>query len=238
MNALQIIREVCPAVGISVPNSVVGSADVGVRQLLALLNKEGRDLSQRYAWEVLIREASHTTTATQDQGTLETIIGATNAHRFIINETMFNRTQGVPVLGPNSPLDWQLRQTLGLTGPYPEYRIRGGRLLLLPTPAAGESLYFEYVSKNWATDSTGTTQKRAVTADEDLILLDDEIVLLGLEWRWRKAKGLDYTEDFNEYESKVSNAMTRDGTKRRVSLASRNGSPERRVIAPAGSWPL
>jgi hypothetical protein len=238
MNALALVREACAIVGVPQPNSIIGSSDAGVRQLLGLLNKEGRELSTRGSWEVLYREATFNTSAAEDQGAVTTLIGATNSYRFIVNETMWNRTRGEPVLGPDSPLDWQLRKTLSLSGPYTEYRIRGGRLLFLPSPSAGESIYFEYVSKNWCTDSTGSAQRRAISNDEDEVLLDDEIMLAGVEWRWRKAKGTEYAEEFNAYEALVANALARNGTKRRVSLASSSASRERRVVAPPGSWPL
>jgi hypothetical protein len=63
-------------------------------------------------------------------------------------------------------------------------------------------------------------------------------MLKGIEWRWRKAKGTEYAEEFNSYEAMIANAVARDGTAKRVSLATSGGSRERRVVAPPGSWPL
>jgi len=238
VNALAIIREVCGIIGIPKPGVAVSSGDNGVLQLVGLLNTEGRQLSARYDWERLIREVVHTTVATEDQGAIDTIIGATNAYRRILNETMWNRSRKEPVCGPRSPLDWQTLKTLDLSGPFTEYRIRGGRLLFTPAPAAGESVYFEYLTKNWATSSDGATQKAAVTTDEDIFLLDSDLMVAGLEWRWRKAKGLSYAEEFRAYESLVADAMARDGTKKRLSLAREAGGPERRIAISPGSWPL
>lgn len=238
MNALEIVQEACRILGQPVPNTIAGSSDSGVRQFLGLLNNEGRQLSARYDWEVLIKEASHTALATEDQGSLDTIIGAANSYRHVLNDTMFNRTTTQPICGPKSSIDWQLMKTFGITGPFTEYRIRGGHLLFLSAPTAGDSVYFEYVTKNWATDADGETQKRAITRDDDEVLLSDELILAGIEWRWRKAKGFSYAEEFNSYERLVANAMARDGTKRRLSLASRIGSNERRFAVSPGSWPL
>jgi hypothetical protein len=237
MNALQIVQEACGILGQPVPNSIQGSSDAGVRQFLGLLNNEGRSLSERYTWQVLIKEATFVTLAQEDQGALTTIIGVSDAYRFIINETMFNRDRHEPVIGPNSSMEWQIRKAFNLTGPFTEYRIRGNRLLFNSAPAAGEHIYFEFASKNWATTADGLTLKRAITFDTDEFLLDDELLLAGIEWRWRKAKGLDYAEDFNTYERKVTNATTRDATKPRVSLADRVMS-ERRIAVSPGSWPL
>ncbi len=218
MNCIQVIREVCGRTGLPRPNSASGSSDVQVTQLLALLNEEGQELAARYDWQALTREATFTTVATEDQGSLQTIIGAANSFRHVINETIWNRTTLEPIYGPRSPGIWQGLKALTVTGPYPEYRIRGGNILFMPVPAAGNNCYFEYVTKNWATDSTGAAQRSLLTADEDIFLLDDEILLSGLTWRFKQAKGLEYGEDFRKYESKVVTAMAKDGTKSRKSL--------------------
>lgn len=239
MNALQLVQEACSIVGIARPNSIIGSADTGVRQLLGLLNKEGRELSARHAWEVLVREFTYPSVATEDQGLIDTIIGAANAYRYILNDTLWNRSRKEPVCGPHSSTDWQALKTRDLSGPYTEYRINGGHLRFLPAPAAGETIAGEYVTKNWCTSSDGVTKRRAIENDEDVVLLSDEIMLAGVEWRWRKAKGLSYAEDFAGYERMVMDAKARDGTQKRLSLAGKNGgSGERRISAPPGSWPL
>lgn len=235
---MEIVREVCGIVGILRPSTVVGSGDTGVRQLVGLLNAEGRQLSARYGWEALTREATFATVAAEDQGAIATLIGVPNAYRYIVNETLFNRSRKEPICGPHSSMDWQLLKTLDLSGPFTEYRIRGGRLLFTPAPAAGESVYFEYVTRNWCTSEAGDVQRSAIAADTDVVLLSDEIAIAGLEWRWRKAKGLSYAEEFRAYESLVADATARDGTKRRANLAGTSAAPERRIAVSPGSWPL
>lgn len=221
MNCIQLIREACGRIGIPRPNSASSSSDTQVVQLLALLNEEGSELAARSAsgWQALIKEATFTTVATESQGSLQTIIGAANSFRHILNETIWNRTTLEPIYGPRSPSIWQGAKALTFAGPYPEYRIRGGELLFLPVPAAGDTCAFEYATKNWATDSAGAIGKSLITADEDLFLLDDEILLSGLIWRFKSAKGLEYGENMRAYESKVVDALARDGTKARKSLS-------------------
>lgn len=221
MNVLELIRAVCGTIGIQRPSSVVGSGDVQVVQLGELLNEEGSELASRYDWSRLIREATFNTLAQEDQGELETIIGAPNAYRHIVNETIWNRTTKEPIYGPRAPRIWQGFKALVVTGPYPEYRIRGGNLLMIPTPSAGDSCYFEYVTKNWIESSDGVSQRSRIANDEDVFLLDDELIRQGVIWRWRAAKGLDFSSDYQKYESRVIDAMAKDGTKPRLSLDDR-----------------
>lgn len=221
MNVLEIVRAVCGTIGINRPNSVVGSGDVQVIQLGELLNEEGSELASRYDWQALTREATFVTVATESQGDLETIIGAPNAFRHILNETIWNRTTKEPIYGPRSASVWQGLKALTITGPYPEYRIRGGSLIMIPTPAADDTCAFEYVTKNWLESSDGVSQRSRFTNDEDVSLLDDELMRQGVIWRWKATKGLDYSADFKKYESRAIDVMAKDGTKPRLSLSDR-----------------
>jgi hypothetical protein len=218
MNVLEIVRAVCGTVGIPRPSSVFGSSDTGVQQLLGLLNEEGSELAARGPWQALTQEKTFTTVATESQGTLVSIIGAANNYRHIVNETIWNRTSKEPILGALDPALWQAYKAMGFTGETLQYRIRGGELLMLQVPTAGQTCAFEYVTKNWLTDSTGTAFRSVVDDDEDVPRLDDEIVMAGLKWRWKQSQGLDYAEDFRKYEARVVDALAKDGTKQRRSL--------------------
>jgi hypothetical protein len=224
LNAIELIQAAAADIGIPVPSAAVAATDVLTRQLVGLLNREGRDLSRRYPWQALRAEATFVAVAAESQGTLATIAPYM---RFPINETFWNRTTQEPIAGPLSAPDWQQIQAQVNTSPYPTYMIRGNELLITPAPTAGDNCAFEYVRKTWATDVTGATYKSAVTVDTDVFLLDDELMLLGLKWRWRAAKGFDFSEDFKIYEREIADAIARDGTKRRLSMTAGDTSDVR-----------
>lgn len=50
----------------------------------------------------------------------------------------------------------------------------------------------------------------AFTADDNEFLLDDRLLTLGLIWRWKAQKGLDYSEDLQTYEIALAQAQVRD----------------------------
>lgn len=238
MATLEIVQRACRAIGFPVPSTVYANAADDVQQLVELLNQEGRDLSARHDWQAQTFEGSFTTVATESQGSLATIIGATQVLKRIVNDTIWDRTSQKPVYGPTAKKVWQGYKALSLTGPYSEYRIRGNEIIFNPVPTAGDSCYFEYVSKCWCTDSTGATYKTKWSADTDLVLLDDDIMCAGLEWRWKRAKGLSYAEEFASYEALVSNKMGTDGTKAVLAMDNMTGRNVRGTFVPIGSWPL
>ena len=125
------------------------------------------------------------------------------------------------------------------TGPRYQFRIRGGHLLINPVPTASLNWFFEYISKNWILGIDGTTYKQFFTLDTDTILLPEDLVLMGLRWRWKKEKGLDYAEDFRTYELQVKDAVGRDGGKRTLRMdRGRTQWPGPGIYIPAGSWSI
>lgn len=233
---LEIVQEHCANIGLVQPNTAVSSSDIAIIQMLSILNEEGSKLARRHPWQLLTDEATFTTLAAASQGTISSIIGANKNFRKIIDETIWNRTTRAIVLGPLPPAERQGRLAITTNGPYSEYYIRNGTLYFDPVPSAGDSCYFEYVSHNWAVSSDGLTRRSRFTMDDDLPLFDDELLQAGLKWRWNKSKGLDYQEDFQDYEMMVADAITGDKTARRIKLDQMARGLRTGIFTPSGSW--
>lgn len=234
MSLLTVIQKVCNRVGVAAPTTASGSTDQQVVQMIALANEEGEELAERYTWQSLQLEATHTTLAAELQGVMTTIAPG---FKYILNDTIWNRTQQRPMYGSLTPDNWQVLKSSSINGPYQEYRVKGGSLYLIPAPAAGHTIAFEYMSKNWC-QSSALTGQDAWSLDADTGILDENIMIAGVIWRWRNAKGLDYTEEFRNYEVRVANAMNRDAGKSSIMM---DGSPSTRqpgIIVPTGNWPL
>lgn len=231
MSLLTLIQDACDEIGLPAPTSVIGNSDQSVKQLLALLNSAGEDLVQRMAWQECVREASFTTIAQEEQGTLESKAPGFN---WVVYETMWNRTTREYVSGPLFPKEWQFLKGWVADTTFPKHRIRGKSLLFTPAPTAGQSIYFEYVSRYYCTSAAGADQER-LTADTDLFVLPERLMKREVIWRFKAAKGFAYGEDFRMAEEMVTNAMARNGSKRVLSLAR---EPDYRpfVSIPEGNW--
>lgn len=237
MSLLTTVSYFCRRSGVPVPASVAGSTDIAILQVLALLEEEGNDLAMRGGWEGLTFEAAHTTIAAEDQGAIATI--AANGYRYIKNNTIWDRTTQLPVCGPMDSIEWQRMKALTTASFRFRHRIRGGKLLVTPVPDAGLSWYFEYCSQNWITDSTGATYKQYFTADDDIMLLPESLLVMGLRWRWAAQKGFDYAELFNSYEMQVKDTLGRDGGKPRLYAdGDMRRGPRPGIVVPEGSWSL
>lgn len=235
MSLLTLIQRSCRRIGVNPPTVAFASSDPQIQQMIGLANEEGQDLSARYPWTVLQNESTFVTVAAETQGAIGTLAGA--SFRYILNDIMWNRSLLRPVFGPLSPQEWQALKARNVTGPYTQFRIRGTSVLFIPTPVAGNTIAFEWISRNWVTVLLGGTSA-TWTADGDTGALDEEIMIEGLIWRWQAAKGLEYAESYNKYERLVVDQMARDGGKSRLNLAGSYNDFPAGVLVPIGSWPL
>lgn len=236
MSLLTIVQNFCNRVNLPSPATVSGSTDKQIVQIQAILEEEGNDLASRYPWQGITFEASHTSLAAEDQGAISTI--ASNGFRYIKNGTFWDRTDQIRILGPLDGKEWQQAKAMAPTGPDYRFRIRGGKILVNPVPTAGKAWYFEYVSHNWILGIDGVTYKQYFTLDTDTVLLPETLVIAGLTWRWKKQKGMDYSEDFRTYEIQVKDAMGRDGGKRTLSMNAQPSDAMPGVFVSPGSWPI
>lgn len=230
MSLLTVTQYFCARNGMPVPSSVIGTSDTNVLQVLRLLEEEGNDLAKRGNWNVLAREAAHTTVATEDQGAIDTI--APTFYRHIVNDTIWDRTNLLPVY-PVSEQEYQaIKGTTSSVTPY-RYLLRTNKLLVTPTPTAGLSWYFTYMSAAWILN--GTTPKQYFVADTDTMLLPEDLLLQGLRWRYLREKGLEYAELFATYEKQVAYALSHEKPRTRLNASfSTNRAPG--IYVPSGSW--
>lgn len=213
--------------------SVFSNPGETARQMRALANQEGTELMRRGSWQALTKETTFNALA---QETQTGVIPSDFDH--MLNETFYNRTRKRQVVGPLTPKEWQEQKSIVATVLYDSYRIRGGSVLMIPVPSAGDEYAFEYISNQWVR-TTDDEARTAFTADSDTSILDEELITLGVIWRFLKAKGFDYAESFRTYELQVSQALARDGSKRTVNFAQRidYGRPRFPGVQD-GSWSL
>lgn len=235
MSLLTLIRQTCraPGVNMPVPNAVGTSSNDTVLQLLEIANEEGVELARRGQWQALLKTATFTTVATSLQTTLAAV--APNFD-YMINQTFWNTTLRRPMYGPLSVQEYRQQVAFVALGPWANYIILEGKIYFVPTPAAGNTCTFSFVTKAWCTSSSGTAQT-ALLADSDVSLLDEQLMKLGIIWRWRQGKGLDYAEDYAKYERMAADMLGRDGSKPVLNMGGGACDLWPWVFVPAGSWP-
>ena len=218
MTLLTIVTNVLDEIGFAAPTTVIGSSDRTAIQALALANRGGKQLAKRGkgigGWSILQTEHTFTTT----DGTAEYALPSD--FDFLIDDTLWDRTNFWKLWGPVSPQEWQRIKSGVLAssaGPRRRVRIQKSAssnvkaVFVDPTPSTtGDTLVFEHVSDLWCQSSGGTGQS-AWIADDDTGILDEYLLEMDLKWRFAKGKGLEWGQDHKDFELELSQALARDG---------------------------
>jgi hypothetical protein len=196
--------------------------DVQALQLASLLNELCDEITTRNRWqELLKRKTSWSALGAEDQGTLASIFGT--ALQNIIACTIWNQTQNEYITGALPVADWQAIQVSSIAGAsFPQFTVFDGHLYIDPAPTAGDALTAFYRVRTWAADSGGTV-KSAVTADDDMVSFPDELVKVGLRYKWRQEKGLPYAELMRSFEMMLADLIAGNSVAGTISMA---GGPE------------
>lgn len=192
MTLLTIGQAVADEVNVTRPTSIAGGSTEEALRILRYVNKCGRKLMQAYPWQALRNEQTFTAVAGSEQAS----ILPTDFDRFI-PETFWDRTNTLLIVGPVSAVQWQGLKAGGYSG-NPRFAWRGDAVLIAPDMDGGESLAFEYISKNWCQSSGGTTQD-AMTADDDVGLISEELLTLGATYEYLAGEDLPYQKARADY---------------------------------------
>lgn len=226
MTVLTIAQTAADELGIDRPSSLVGSSDNTARQMLALLNREGSELVQRNAWAATTREKVVTVTS----GTA--VYAVPTDYHTIYDDTMWDVTNRWPLIGPLSEEEWEtLKRGIIVSTPRRVWRLIGKTdgtyasaatpfyVEIMPTPTnSTDQFSYEYRSTGFArqnSDAASTTFDN----DNDNPILPERLFILGLIWRFKRAKGLDYAEEFNTYDRAVNVAIGQDKSARPLNLS-------------------
>lgn len=104
-----------------------------------------------------------------------------------------------------------------------------------PAPASGATATFPYVSLNYAVPQSGTaTAAFATDTDSFIIRGGERLLTLGLIWRWRENKKLDYTGDQEQFMLLIDQLAAKD----KGSSVYRSNSRSFRRLNTRAAWPF
>jgi len=235
MTLLTIVQDASTALGLSSPSTVV--SNTSQTQMLSLAILEGKDLASRAPWKSLRRTNTWTlSTSSSSQGAMNSTIVTAGDFDYIIQDTFYNTTTALPIDGPVSAEDEEVMNAVGFSGPYQQFSIRSdGGLYIFPQPTSADSTRFQYKSTFWC-KSSGGTKKAAWTVDTDIGVLSESLMTLGLIWRWKRANGLDYAQEFDIYERRVHEAIAQESSGARTLDMGGGKGASYGIVVPIGGY--
>jgi hypothetical protein len=212
---LSSIQSVARRVGIGAPSAVVSATDDMTLQLLDLARESAEEIGKAHGWQPLRVLAQFVTVGQMAQAPLPD-----DYDRMANGQHVWNQSQRLPVRGPASPTEWaRLTAFQSASGPYLVYRLIDRRFYLYPVPASGQTITYEYISNQLVMAADGVTTRGNFEQDSDTVRFPESLLIRDLRWRWKAAKGLNYAQEFADYQRAFEREAAADRGPVEVSMA-------------------
>ncbi len=197
---LEICREVADLAAVKRPDDLFNTASQQESIFLSVA-KSTLDSLLRYGdWQELTKEGCLNTYGGQNRYLIRNI-----APDFycLLDNTIFIKDRQERVIGAITPQQWMKEKYFCSPANNLKFKIQNGRFVFLASPPAGMKIVFQYRANHIVWDFNTMEEKSTLSANTDIPIFDEYLVKLGILWRWLKRNGLDYTEEFNEYEREL-----------------------------------
>jgi hypothetical protein len=225
LTAMQEVQREC---SLTVTAAVAADGQETQNLLLRLANKEAREVTRRKDWPQLTRTQSFTASLASLQAS-----GKASDFARSIPDTFWNRSTDRQIAGPLNAQEWALAFGQPVTSTIQQHAMfRYDGLHIFPAPTVADTIAYEYIINTPVLAADGTTYKTAFTADTDNYVLDEEMLILGVVWRYLKTKGRDYAEALKDYEMRVESEINASRGARTLMVAPPDFEPLSHPLVP------
>jgi hypothetical protein len=213
MNLKDMINQAISEVGFAELTEFFGSTKTENRQLRRLADRELFKL-QKKEWQVLRSTLTINMTASESYS-------LPSDFRQFVPDTAFSTTRRVNF--PASSESWSYYKSRNVsTGLNHRMRLYQGNLQI-ENPQAGGEIRIEYISNNAVADSDGVPKPK-FTSDNDVTVLNDDLFMMGIMWRFGRAKGLKTWESLRQdYDRAVRSELATDSGSQTINTGDSGG---------------
>ncbi len=210
---LQIVTDAMEGVqDVAVPTSIIGNTSPTAKLLKSCAQDIGRFLERTYSWQALKKEYSFATSAAV------TGYDIPEEMRRFANMTIWSDTDEWPLVKVTDS-DWRVLQSGGVISALPfRFSVFDNRINLHPAPGADPyTIKFDYYTKYFCESSGGTGQDRWA-ADNDVCRLDDNLMVLGVRYKYLERNGLPFDEEKASFIEATDSLFTDDRPREMIAL--------------------
>lgn len=211
MSVLSIAQNIAKETGFAVPSSLVGNTDALAIQLLFIIKRETRAISDRFIWQQLITPGTFNFVNAVESYPLPADF------KDYIPKTMWNFTSRRPLISPIDAQSYEIQKNYLITSGIDKMVfIYGNQIHITPIPGSTDTINYLYTTLKIFQSSLGVGQTDII-ADTDTTAIREYVVELGVKLRFLVAKGLITSQElgvsleYNDYENQVQKAIKTDG---------------------------
>jgi hypothetical protein len=232
MTLLSVVKDVCAAVGVLIPQSVFSNlaGNRTMQEMLSLAN----EMAQRIAYDTRDWTKLKVTQTFVGDGIAQAFTLPANYKRMVLTANVWSsQTALMPMEFIPDIDEWMQRRALNRYNQRGEWTMLGGQMLIFPVMPVGQTASFAYIDKNCIDLSSGGRGNEFLN-DLDSFTLDERLLRLGMIWQWKAQKGSAYAEDMGTYGDALTYAMGHDQPAP-IILGSRPMSSATNIAYP---WPV
>lgn len=182
------------------PATVFGSTSPFAQELGDLANEAATAIAKAHDWRRLTTLATIT-----GDGSDTSFALPSDYDRMPLDSNIYGSLARLPFLKARDLDQWLEFDITPVVG-APGYWINlGGEVQIKPAMASTQTARYYYQSNIIVSGS-----KTAFTVDTDTFLLPERLLTLGIVWRWKAQKGLEYAEHLKNYEIAFGEEAGRD----------------------------
>ena len=190
---LEICREVADIVGVTQPTNLFSQLDC---KWLELIRNELEYLRDYGEWLDTVRQSYFTIKSGRKRYLINDFAPDFN---LLSNYTIFIKDKQERIIKAIIP---EKREEY--------FKIENGYFILKNELPEGAKVIFQYRSTCVAWDYDDFEEKTVLDKNTDVPIFDENLVKLGVLWRYELYKGIDYDEDYSEYGRELIKRFTMD----------------------------
>lgn len=167
---------------------------------LSVAENELESLLRYGDWPELIKEGRFKTCRNKTYYSFDQILPDFYA---LTHNTIFIKDRNEQILGSMTYEEGMRKKYLKTSAGHLEFRIENNGLRFLEAPEPNLNVVFLYRSNAVCYDNVTGEEKNTLEKNSDVPVFDSYLVKLGIIWRWLKRNGMDYTEEYNEYQKEL-----------------------------------
>ena len=194
---LEICQDVADVACVQAPTTLFDKSSQNARIFLSVAKDALNGLLRVGDWQELTKDGYLVTL----KGKKDYLIKTFCPDFFqLLNNTVYIKNAEEKVIGAITPEQWQREKFFGDASCGIKFKIQNSMFRFLQEPPERVKIVFQYRSANVVFDSGMFTEKTEVTADSDIPVFDEYLVKLAIRWRLQARNGLDYSEEYLEYQ--------------------------------------
>lgn len=204
MTLLSVAQEVCPFIGLDVPDAVMSSTTREHIELKRVITDMAERIARAYPWQLLSTLKTHT-----GDGSTEDFNLPDDYDWMPDDNQVWVSSQNCAIRKVPSQDEWLSDIVRSFSPTPPQWIIYGGQIHIKAAMASGVTAKYFYQS-NLINDPASGSNSATFTLDTDTFRLNERLLKLATIFRWKQLKGQPYAEEMNDYEEWKEKLIARD----------------------------